>query len=112
MTPEQIARYEKSIIRNAAQAKGVVANVWEKYNRYGEAFENANREAVYAAAIKAGKSHASGVRVKDLMLLHAGCLTHHAGHDQLLPFFNARVTLGKLTRELQRQPERHRQTQA
>ncbi|WP_279499536.1 hypothetical protein [Aeromonas veronii] len=68
MTPEQIARYEKSIIRNAAHAKGVVADAWEKYSRYGEALENANREAVYAAAIKAGKSHAQAAfESKDLM---------------------------------------------
>ncbi|WP_235674279.1 hypothetical protein [Aeromonas caviae] len=68
MTPEQIARYEKSIIRNAAHAKGVVADAWEKYSRVGEAVENGNREAVYDAAIKAGKSHAQAAfESKDLM---------------------------------------------
>jgi len=103
MTPEQIARYEKSIIRNAAQAKGVVANAWEKYNRYGEAFENANREAVYAAAIKAGKSHAQAAfESKDLMdFSMLGASRTMQVMTQLLPFFNARVQgLGKLTREL------------
>ncbi|WP_279458757.1 hypothetical protein [Aeromonas veronii] len=68
MTPEQIAKYEKSIVRNAAQVKGIVADVWDKYSRYGEALENANREAVYDAAIKAGKSHAQAAfESKDLM---------------------------------------------
>ncbi|MFM5790041.1 LPD38 domain-containing protein [Aeromonas caviae] len=107
MTPEQIARYEKSIIRNAAQAKGVVANVWEKYNRYGEAFENANREAVYAAAIKAGKSHAQAAfESKDLMdFSMLGASRTMQVMTQLLPFFNARVQgLGKLTRELRDNP--------
>lgn len=107
MTPEQIARYEKSIIRNAAQAKGVVANVWEKYNRYGEAFENANREAVYAAAIKAGKSHAQAAfESKDLMDFSMLGASHTMQvMTQLLPFFNARVQgLGKLTRELRDNP--------
>ncbi|MEB5773126.1 hypothetical protein MXE95_03225 [Aeromonas caviae] len=107
MTPEQIARYEKSIIRNAAQAKGVVANVWEKYNRYGEAFENANREAVYAAAIKAGKSHAQAAfESKDLMdFSMLGASRTMQVMTQLLPFFNARAQgLGKLTRELRDNP--------
>ncbi|BBS17658.1 LPD38 domain-containing protein [Aeromonas caviae] len=107
MTPEQIARYEKSIIRNAAQAKGVVANAWEKYNRYGEAFENANREAVYAAAIKAGKSHAQAAfESKDLMdFSMLGASRTMQVMTQLLPFFNARVQgLGKLSRELRDNP--------
>ncbi|BBR39396.1 hypothetical protein WP3W19E03_19210 [Aeromonas veronii] len=107
MTPEQIARYEKSIIRNAAQAKGVVANVWEKYNRYGEAFENANREAVYAAAIKAGKSHAQAAfESKDLMdFSMMGAARFIQGASMVLPFFNARLQgLGKLSRELRDNP--------
>lgn len=107
MTPEQIARYEKTIIRNAAQAKGVVANVWEKYNRYGEAFENANREAVYAAAIKAGKSHAQAAfESKDLMdFSMMGAARFIQGASLVLPFFNARLQgLGKLSRELRDNP--------
>lgn len=107
MTPEQIARYEKSIIRNAAQAKGVVANVWEKYNRYGEAFENANREAVYEAAIKAGKSHAQAAfESKDLMdFSMLGAARFIQGAAMVLPFFNARIQgLGKLSRELRDNP--------
>ncbi|MDL5383422.1 hypothetical protein QSI17_04920 [Aeromonas hydrophila] len=107
MTPEQITRYEKSIIRNAAQAKGVVANVWEKYNRYGEALENANREAVYDAAIKAGKSHAQAAfESKDLMdFSMLGAARAIQGAAMILPFFNARLQgLGKLTRELRDNP--------
>ncbi|MGL6373008.1 LPD38 domain-containing protein [Aeromonas hydrophila] len=107
MTPEQIARYEKSIIRNAAQAKGVVANVWEKYNRYGEALENANREAVYDAAIKAGKSHAQAAfESKDLMdFSMLGAARSIQGAAMILPFFNARLQgLGKLSRELRDNP--------
>ncbi|WP_247653976.1 LPD38 domain-containing protein [Aeromonas dhakensis] len=107
MTPEQIARYEKSIIRNAAQAKGVVANVWEKYNRYGEALENANREAVYDAAIKAGKSYAQAAfESKDLMdFSMLGAARAIQGAAMILPFFNARLQgLGKLTRELRDNP--------
>ncbi|HDN9018221.1 TPA: hypothetical protein P2I16_000168 [Aeromonas salmonicida] len=107
MTPEQITQYEKSFIRNAAQAKGVVANVWEKYNRLGEAVENGNREAVYEAAIKAGKSHAQAAfESKDLMdfsMLGAARTIQMA--SLVLPFFNARIQgLGKLSRELRDNP--------
>ncbi|MFQ2031902.1 LPD38 domain-containing protein [Aeromonas veronii] len=107
MTPEQIARYEKSIIRNAAHAKGVVADVWEKYNRLAEGLENANREAVYDAAIKAGKSHAQAAfESKDLMdFSMLGAARAIQGAAMVLPFFNARLQgLGKLTRELRDNP--------
>lgn len=107
MTPEQIARYEKSIIRNAAHAKGVVADVWERYSRLGEAVENGNREAVYDAAIKSGKSHAQAAfESKDLMdFSMLGAARAIQGAAMVLPFFNARLQgLGKLTRELRDNP--------
>ncbi|HHQ4739209.1 TPA: LPD38 domain-containing protein [Aeromonas veronii] len=107
MTPEQIAKYEKSIVRNAAQVKGIVADVWDKYSRYGEALENANREAVYDAAIKAGKSHAQAAfESKDLMdFSMLGAARFIQGASLVLPFFNARLQgLGKLSRELRDNP--------
>ncbi|MFB2873695.1 LPD38 domain-containing protein [Aeromonas jandaei] len=107
MTPEQIAKYEKSIVRNAAQVKGIVADVWDKYSRYGEALENANREAVYDAAIKAGKSHAQAAfESKDLMdFSMLGAARFIQGASMVLPFFNARIQgLGKLSRELRDNP--------
>lgn len=107
MTPEQIARYEKSIIRDVAHAKGVVANAWEKYNRLGEGLENANREAIYDAAIKAGKSHAQAAfESKDLMdFSMLGAARTIQGAAMVLPFFNARLQgLGKLSRELRDNP--------
>ncbi|MFB2850252.1 LPD38 domain-containing protein [Aeromonas veronii] len=107
MTPEQIAKYEKSIVRNAAQVKGIVADVWDKYSRYGEALENANREAVYDAAIKAGKSHAQAAfESKDLMdFSMLGAARFIQGASMVLPFFNARLQgLGKLSRELRDNP--------
>lgn len=107
MTPEQIAKYEKSIVRNTAQVKGAVADVWDKYSRYGEALENANREAVYEAAIKAGKSHAQAAfESKDLMdFSMLGAARFIQGASMVLPFFNARIQgLGKLSRELRDNP--------
>ena len=108
MTPEQIARYEKSIIRNAAQAKGVVAKCVGEVQPLGEAFENANREAVHAAAIKAGKSHAQAAfESKDLMDFSMLGAPHTMQvMTQLLPFFNARVQRSRqaMTRELRDNP--------
>ncbi|WP_429169028.1 LPD38 domain-containing protein [Aeromonas rivipollensis] len=107
MTPEQIAKYEKSIVRNAAQVKGIVADAWDQYSRYGEALENANREAVYEAAIKAGKSHAQAAfESKDLMdFSMLGAARFIQGASMVLPFFNARIQgLGKLSRELRDNP--------
>ncbi|MEN3759314.1 LPD38 domain-containing protein [Aeromonas veronii] len=107
MTPEQIAKHEKSIVRNAEHAKEILASVWDKYSLIGEAIENGNREAVYDAAIKAGKSHAQAAfESKDLMdfsMLGASRVLQTM--TQVLPFFNARIQgLGKLTRELRDNP--------
>ncbi|MFR9719860.1 LPD38 domain-containing protein [Aeromonas diversa] len=107
MTPEQIERYERSLIRNAKQAKEVLGKAWDQYSKYGEALENANREAVYEAAIKAGKSHAQAAfESRDLMdfsMLGASRVMQTL--VMVLPFFNARVQgLGKLARELRDNP--------
>nr|WP_239552612.1 LPD38 domain-containing protein [Oceanisphaera litoralis] len=107
MSPEQIAKYEKSLVRNAAQAKGAVADAWAKYNRYGEAAENATREAVYEAALKAGKSKAQAAfEAKDQMdFSMLGASRTLQWFTSVLPFFNARVQgLGKLSREFKDNP--------
>lgn len=108
MSPEQIVKYEKSIIRNASQAKGVIADAWAKYNRYGEAGENATREAVYAAAIKQGKSKAQAAfEAKDQMdFSMLGASRTLQWFTSVLPFFNARIQgLGKLGREFKDNPK-------
>lgn len=69
------------------------AKFWEKYRHIGEAVENANREAVYEAAIKSGKSvTAAAYEAKDLMdfSLRGGWAAYQLLAD-VLPFFNARV---------------------
>lgn len=107
MTPEQIAKYEKSIIRNAAQAKGVIADAWAKYQQYNEAAENGTREAVYEAAIKAGKSKAQAAfEAKDLMdFSMLGSARTLQWFVSVLPFFNARLQgLSKLGREFKENP--------
>lgn len=107
MNPEQIERYEKSIIRNSKQAMDVLGKVWHKYERVGEAIENGSREAVYEAAIKAGKSHAQAAfEAKDLMdfsMLGSSKVMQFL--VDVLPFFNARMQgLGKLGRAAANNP--------
>lgn len=69
------------------------AKLWEKYRQVGEAIENANREAVFEAAVKGGKSSTAAVfEAKDLMdfNLRGGWAAYQLLAD-VLPFFNARV---------------------
>lgn len=66
---------------------------WEAYRHVGEAIENANREAVYEATQKAGKSDtAAAFESKDLMdfTLRGSSPIYQVMAD-VLPFFNARV---------------------
>ena len=107
MTPEQIDRYEKSLIRNGKQALDVLGHYWRKYERFGEAIENGSREAVYEAAIKAGKSHAQAAfEAKDLMdFSMVGSSKLMQFLVDVLPFFNARMQgLGKLGRAIRNNP--------
>lgn len=107
MTPEQIAAHENTIIRSAEQVKDIVSKAWETYHHYGSALENANREAVYDAAIKAGKSHAKAAfDSRDLMdFSMMGSSKIIQGASMILPFFNARIQgLGKLSREVRDNP--------
>jgi hypothetical protein len=108
MSPEQISKYENSLITNGRKAKDVLLSAWEKYEKAGEAVENGSREAVYEAAIKAGKSHAQAAfEAKDLMdfsMLGASKIMRYM--VDVLPFFNARMQgLGKLGRAMVNNPK-------
>ncbi len=73
--------------------KDWTARRWESYRQIGEAIENANREAVYEAAVKAGKSATEAAyEAKDLMdfSLRGSAAAYQLLAD-VLPFFNARV---------------------
>lgn len=77
--PGETARAMRGALRqkgyDAAARKRFVSSVvdtparwWETYTRIGDAVENASREAVYEAALKAGKTRAQAVfEAKDLM---------------------------------------------
>ena len=69
------------------------AKLWEAWQRIGAAAENANREAVYEAAIKAGKPRAQAVyEAKDLMdYSMQGDADVFRVMADIIPFFNARL---------------------
>jgi hypothetical protein len=75
-----------SIIDNTARG-------WEKYREVGEAVENANRNAIYEAAVGSGKSAtAAAFEAKDLMDFNLrGDWAGYQILADVLPFFNARV---------------------
>ena len=85
---------------NATAANSIMGTIldsglgaWERYREAGEAIENANREAVYKAAINAGRSNtAAAYEAKDLMdfSLRGSHPVYQVMADTL-PFFNARV---------------------
>jgi hypothetical protein len=106
--PKQIQQYEASLVTNKKQLIDRIAQGWEQYNRYGEALENSSREAVYEAAIKAGKSKAQAVfEAKDLMdFSMIGGSKIALFLSDVLPFFNARIQgLGKLSRAAKQNPK-------
>jgi hypothetical protein len=69
------------------------AKFWEKYRHLSEAIENANREAVFDAASKAGKSTtAAAFEAKDLMDFNLrGSWAAYQFLADVVPFLNARV---------------------
>ena len=95
-------------IRSALRTKGFTDNeaksfmatildkplkLWDAWGTVGSFIENANREAVYEAAIREGKSRAQAVfEAKDLMdySMQGNWIVMRAMGD-ILPFFNARV---------------------
>lgn len=87
----------KGIHAGAAGAAAVVidspARVWDVWTKARDATENANREAVYEAALRSGKGATQAAfESKDLMdfSLRGGHPLYQMAAD-MLPFFNARV---------------------
>ena len=77
------------------------AKLWDRWQKVGGAIENANREAVYEAALKAGRSKAEAIYLaKDLMdFSMQGDSAIIQFFADVLPFFNARLQgLYKLSR--------------
>ncbi|HDL9481333.1 TPA: hypothetical protein PX784_000890 [Vibrio cholerae] len=103
----EIRDYQNTMVTNKDQLNAKLRKGWDKYMEFGEGLENANREAVYEAALKAGKSKAQAVfEAKDLMdfSMHGNSKIAMFMGD-VLPFFNARLQgLGKLARATKESP--------
>ncbi|MDT8322097.1 MAG: hypothetical protein RQ826_16400, partial [Xanthomonadales bacterium] len=102
--PAEVSREIRRSLRgrgyNAASANQFVASIidsplklWELYTGFGDAIENASREAVYEAARKKGKSRAQSVfESKDLMdYSMRGDFVAIQILTDLVPFLNARA---------------------
>ncbi|WP_326027721.1 LPD38 domain-containing protein [Vibrio cholerae] len=111
LSEREIRDYQNTIVTNKDQLNAKMRKGWDKlrkgYMELGEGLENANREAVYEAALKAGKSKAQAVfEAKDLMdfSMHGSSKIAMFMGD-VLPFFNARLQgLGKLARATKENP--------
>ncbi|EKF9829402.1 hypothetical protein O1D23_000859 [Vibrio cholerae] len=111
LSEREIRDYQNTIVTNKDQLNAKMRKGWDKlrkrYMELGEGLENANREAVYEAALKAGKSKAQAVfEAKDLMdfSMHGSSKIAMFMGD-VLPFFNARLQgLGKLARAAKESP--------
>lgn len=92
----------KTILNTPDKIKAFMSNVWGKYMEVGDRAENAQRAAIYDAAIKAGKSQLEASfaarQVIDFSLTGKWAAIRYAA--AVLPFFNARLqgmySLGKL----------------
>jgi N12 class adenine-specific DNA methylase len=69
------------------------AKFWERYREFGDAIENASREAVFEAAMRSGKSKAQAIfEAKDLMdYSMQGQWALFQALGDVVPFFNARL---------------------
>ncbi|EKF9624953.1 hypothetical protein O1C60_000096 [Vibrio cholerae] len=107
LSEREIRDYQNTIVTNKDQLTAKLRKGWDKYMELGEGLENANRDAVYEAALKAGKSKAQAVfEAKDLMdfSMHGNSKIAMFMGD-VLPFFNARLQgLGKLARATKENP--------
>ncbi|HDI3147810.1 TPA: hypothetical protein PMB01_001632 [Vibrio cholerae] len=107
LSEREIRDYQNTMVTNKDQLTAKLRKGWDKYMEFGEGLENANREAVYEAALKAGKSKAQAVfEAKDLMdfSMHGNSKIAMFMGD-VLPFFNARLQgLGKLARAAKENP--------
>ena len=99
-----IAKGVKSdtVLSDIGQIKNVLKDMYEKYNEFGNKFENANRLALYDKMIKEGKSHLEASYAARDLLNFTGQGSWRAVKtiSQVVPFFNTRLQgLYKLGRD-------------
>ena len=91
-----------TILSDAGQIKNILKDMYEKYNEFGNRFENANRLALYDKMIKDGKSHLEASYAARDLLNFTGQGSWRAVKtiSQVVPFFNTRLQgLYKLGRD-------------
>lgn len=92
----------QTILNSESKIKAFLSGAFQRYMEFGDRVENAQRAAIYDAAIKAGKSQLEASfaarQVIDFSLTGRWAAIRYAA--AVLPFFNARVqgmySLGKL----------------
>jgi hypothetical protein len=93
---------QETILTDGAQIKNVLVDMYERYNEFGNRFENANRLALYQKMIDEGKTHLeASFAARDLLnFTSQGSFRAVKVISQLVPFFNTRLQgLYKLGRD-------------
>jgi hypothetical protein len=91
-----------TILSDSGQIKSILKDMYERYNEFGNKFENANRLALYEKMIKEGKSHLEASYAARDLLNFTGQGSWRAVKTvaQVVPFFNTRLQgLYKLGRD-------------
>ena len=92
----------ETILDDPEKIKGILGDMLERYNEFGNRFENANRLALYDKMIKEGKSHLEASYASRDLLNFTGQGSWRAVKtiSQVVPFFNTRLQgLYKLGRD-------------
>ena len=82
-----------TILTDASQIKNILVDMYERYNEFGNRFENANRLALYQKMIDEGKTHLEASFAARDLLNFTGQGSFRAVKlvSQLVPFFNTRL---------------------
>ena len=82
-----------TILTDPSQIKNILADMYERYNEFGNRFENANRLALYQKMIDEGKTHLEASFAARDLLNFTGQGSFRAVKlvSQLVPFFNTRL---------------------
>jgi hypothetical protein len=91
-----------TILTDPSQIKNILVDMYERYNEFGNRFENANRLALYQKMIDEGKTHLEASFAARDLLNFTGQGSFRAVKlvSQLVPFFNTRLQgLYKLGRD-------------
>lgn len=82
-----------TILTDASQIKNILVDMYERYNEFGNRFENANRLALFKKMIDEGKTHLeASFAARDLLnFTGQGSFRAIKVISQVVPFFNTRL---------------------